>query len=57
MSRFHAFSPEDFEDLAADLLSAHEVARYEVFARGRDLGIDLRPRHADGRLEIVQVKH
>jgi RecA/RadA recombinase len=57
MSRFHAFSPEDLEELVADLLSAEAGSRFEVFARGRDRGIDLRRRHEDGKLEIVQVKH
>ncbi len=56
MSRFHAFSPEDFEQLVADLLSSEAGVRYEIFARGRDRGIDVRG-HPDGRLEIVQVKH
>lgn len=57
MSRFYAFSPEDLEELVADLLSAEAEGRFEIFARGRDRGIDLRRRHADGKLEIVQVKH
>jgi DNA polymerase III delta prime subunit len=57
MSRFHAFSPEDFEELVADLLSEEASDRYEIFARGRDRGIDLRRGPTDGQLEIVQVKH
>ena len=40
-----------------DLLGAEDGARFEIFARGRDRGIDLRRTHADGTLEIVQVKH
>lgn len=57
MNRFYAFSPEDLEELVADLLGAEGRVRFEVFARGRDRGIDLRCSHEDGKLEIVQVKH
>jgi hypothetical protein len=57
MSRFSALSPQDLEELVADLLGAEAGARYECFARGPDKGIDLRRRDATGQLEIVQVKH
>jgi hypothetical protein len=57
MSRFSALSPQDLEELVADLLGAEAGARYECFARGPDMGIDLRRRDVTGQLEIVQVKH
>jgi hypothetical protein len=57
VSRFHAFSYHDLELLVADLLGTDEHARYEVFARGPDAGIDLRRVDEGGRLHIVQVKH
>lgn len=39
---FTTLSPEDFEHLAADLLSAAWGVRLEVFKPGKDQGIDLR---------------
>lgn len=57
MTSFGTLHHHDLELLVADLLGTSEGARYEVFAEGPDLGIDLRRRDADGRLHIVQVKH
>ena len=57
MTRFHALYGHDLEMLVADLLGADEGARYEVFARGPDGGIDLRRRDEQNKLRIVQVKH
>jgi hypothetical protein len=56
MSRFSTLSPDDFEELVADLLGAERGCRYEVFAAGPDGGIDLRRRTELGQLEIVQIK-
>lgn len=39
---FTTLSPEDFEDLVADLLARDWGARVETFKRGKDKGIDLR---------------
>jgi DNA polymerase III delta prime subunit len=57
MSAFATLFDHDFELLVADLLGARERCEYEVFARGQDLGIDLRRRDRHGALEVVQVKH
>jgi hypothetical protein len=42
--------PEELEELVGDLLRAGDDVYVEIFARGRDRGIDLRS-------EIVEVKH
>ena len=39
---FTTLSPDDFEELAADLLSHNWGIRLEAFKRGKDRGIDLR---------------
>jgi hypothetical protein len=39
---FTTLSPDDFEELAADLLSHNWGIRLETFKRGKDRGIDLR---------------
>jgi hypothetical protein len=39
---FTTLSPEDFEDLVADLLARDWSVRVETFKRGKDKGIDLR---------------
>lgn len=57
MGSFAALNDHDLELLVADLLAAREGMEFEVFPRGRDLGIDLRGRDAGGELHIVQVKH
>jgi Restriction endonuclease len=57
MGSFDALNDHDLELLVADLLAAKDGTEFEVFPRGRDLGIDLRGRDADGGLQVVQVKH
>lgn len=57
MRSFEAFSDHDFEFFVADLLGTIENKRYEVFARGADMGVDLR--HFPGgrnQAEVVQCK-
>lgn len=56
MYRFAALTDHDFELLVADLLGAEEQDRYEVFARGPDLGVDLRREDEDGGVHVVQCK-
>ncbi|MGJ4845913.1 restriction endonuclease [Leifsonia sp. Le1] len=53
---YRSLSDHDFELLVADLLGADESLRYEPFARGADLGVDLR-RIAGGEVHVVQCKH
>ena len=55
---FTTLSPEDFEDLAADLLACDWGARVETFKRGKDRGIDLRHTRVLGPpgITIVQCK-
>lgn len=43
--------------LVADLLGTDEGVRYDVFARGPDLGVDVRFEDTDGGWHIVQCKH
>jgi DNA polymerase III delta prime subunit len=58
MRSFAALSDHDFELLVADLLREELGVRFELFGRGRDLGIDLRHLPAqDARPDIVQCKH
>ncbi|SIQ48853.1 Restriction endonuclease [Aromatoleum tolulyticum] len=54
---FDALSPQDFEELARDLLQAEWGVRLEAFRAGRDRGIDLRYSPGPGRGTIVQCKH
>jgi conflict system STAND superfamily ATPase/restriction endonuclease len=54
---YDALSDHDFELLAADLFSTSEQARYQLFPRGPDLGVDLRHDLDDGRADIIQCKH
>ena len=53
---FSALSDHDFELVAADLFGAVDGVRYEVFARGPDLGMDLRHQGGEG-LRVIQCKH
>ena len=46
---YAALTDHDFELFIADLFGAEEGVRYEVFARGPDLGVDLRHEDDDGR--------
>ncbi len=58
MRSFAALSDHDFELLVADLLREECGVRFELFGRGRDLGIDLRHLPAPGsQPDIVQCKH
>ncbi|MEK7315625.1 MAG: hypothetical protein AAB011_05555 [Candidatus Eisenbacteria bacterium] len=57
MRSYGGLTDHDFELLVADLFSTEEGVRYEVFARGPDLGVDLRRRDRTGLLHIVQCKH
>jgi Restriction endonuclease len=43
--------------LIADLFGADEGVQYEVFARGPDLGVDLRYEDGEGGWHVVQCKH
>jgi Restriction endonuclease len=56
MYSFAALTDHDFELLVADLLGAEEQSRYEVFARGPDLGVDLRRVDDEGGVHVVQCK-
>jgi hypothetical protein len=55
---FTTLSPDDFENLIADLLSAEWAARVESFKPGKDGGIDLRNTRvlAGQKRTIVQCK-
>ncbi|KVL60307.1 hypothetical protein WT01_12260 [Burkholderia cepacia] len=59
MSRYDykSLSPQDFEELARDLLQAEWHVALEAFKCGRDQGIDLRYAPLDGGKTIVQCKH
>jgi len=57
MRSFASLTDHDFELLVADLFGAEEGARYEVFARGPDLGVDLRHEGQEGEWHVVQCKH
>ena len=50
-------SDDDFELLLADLLGAELSVTFEVFARGPDLGVDLRHIRETGAVDVVQCKH
>lgn len=56
MYNFSALTDHDFELLVADLLGTDEDVCYEVFARGPDLGVDLRREDDDGGVHVVQCK-
>ncbi|MEU7789905.1 restriction endonuclease [Amycolatopsis sp. NPDC049159] len=47
----------DFEVLCRDLFEQLTGLPFEIFARGRDQGIDLRHVAEDGTLTVVQCKH
>lgn len=54
---FSILSPDEFEELAKDILSAEHGVIYESFASGRDGGIDLRYSRPKGQTTtIVQCK-
>src|SRR4051794_27944186 len=53
---FESLSDHDFELLIADLFGAADGLRYEAFARGPDLGVDLRHIGVGG-LRVIQCKH
>lgn len=54
---FSILSPDEFEELAKDILSAEHGIIYESFASGRDGGIDLRYSRPKGQTTtIVQCK-
>ncbi|MFZ3117221.1 MAG: hypothetical protein WA159_02790 [Variovorax sp.] len=53
---FKQLSPNDFEQLARDLIQARDDIILESFKTGRDLGIDFRRACATGSV-IVQCKH
>lgn len=57
MRSYKNLSDHDFELLVADLVGAESGNRYEVFARGADLGIDVRFVDPDGAVDVVQCKH
>ena len=57
MRSYEELSDHDFELFVADLFGTVENERYEVFARGPDLGIDLRHEHKNGTLDVIQCKH
>lgn len=57
MRNYAALSDYEFELLVGDLLEAELGMRFERFARGRDLGIDLRHTNDHGGPDIVQAKH
>lgn len=54
---FAGLTDHDLELLVADLFGAEEGLRYEAFARGPDLGVDVRHEEDDGRVHVVQCKH
>jgi hypothetical protein len=54
---FKSLSPQDFEELARDLLQAHWQVALEAFRAGRDQGVDLRYAPAHGGSTVVQCKH
>lgn len=54
---FNILSPDEFEELVRDILTAEHGVTYESFATGRDGGIDLRYSHPKGqKTTIVQCK-
>src|ERR1051326_4410036 len=57
MRSYASLSDHDFELLVADLFGVAESVRYEAYARGPDLGEDLRHERADGTVDVVQCKH
>jgi hypothetical protein len=54
---FTRLSSADFEELIGDLLGSAWKTRLEVFAKGRDSGIDLRAFANSSRQTIIQCKH
>lgn len=57
MHSYAGLTDHDFELLVADLLGTDESRSYEVFARGPDLGVDLRFEDDDCGWHVVQCKH
>jgi hypothetical protein len=57
MRTYASLTDQDFEQLVADLFGEEEHVRYEAFARGPDLGVDLRHEREDGLEDVVQCKH
>jgi energy-coupling factor transporter ATP-binding protein EcfA2 len=53
---YDMLSDHDFELLAADLFGAEDGVVYEAFARGADLGVDLRYLASCGP-DVIQCKH
>jgi hypothetical protein len=53
---FSSLSPNDFENLARDLIGREIGKRFEVFPEGPDSGMDGRHALADGAI-ILQAKH
>ena len=56
MRSYDMLSDHDFELLVADLIGADEHVVYEAFARGADLGVDLRHLSPAGP-DVIQCKH
>jgi Restriction endonuclease len=56
VGRFDALSPQEFEELAADLLSVHLGVRFRIGPPGRDGGADGFYRDAQGE-HVLQCKH
>jgi hypothetical protein len=54
---YGSLSPQDFEDLARDLLQAEWNIALEAFTAGRDNGIDLRHIADASHSVVVQCKH
>jgi hypothetical protein len=53
---FRNLSPEDFEEVAQDIISVDENSIFERFKRGKDQSIDLRLLKNQSSI-ICQVKH
>lgn len=53
---FSSLSPNDFEDLARDLVGREIELRFEAFSEGPDDGMDGRHARADGSI-VLQAKH
>lgn len=54
---FRSLSPLEFEDITRDLLQRKLNLSLEIFAPGRDGGVDLRHCADDGRTVVAQCKH
>ncbi|MDQ3933354.1 MAG: hypothetical protein M3340_01840 [Actinomycetota bacterium] len=57
MRNWDNISDNEFEAVIGDLLGTDLAVRFERFARGPDMGIDLRYREGRKRPDIVQCKH